>query len=110
MWPPRRRSLRRLMATFLVLLCGIVLVATYFAPEVSGLPSGVSTKALPGATYTECGREGGRCPFAGKASVRYGANGKYHYATRTDGAPCDNETFGDPAMGDAKTCAFSPVK
>lgn len=98
------------MAVFLFLLCATVIVVTQFAPSPSDLPAGVSLKPLQGAVYTECAKEGGNCRFSGEASVRYGAQGKFHYLTRSNGVSCGNENFGDPIAGEAKGCAFAATK
>jgi parallel beta-helix repeat protein len=57
------------------------------------------------STWTFCATEGGVCGFTGTKDVRYGANGLYAYRTLTDGTPCTNSVFGDPAPGFAKQCA-----
>jgi parallel beta-helix repeat protein len=57
------------------------------------------------STWTFCATEGGVCAFTGTKEVRYGANGLYAYKTLTDGTPCTNTVFGDPAPGVAKQCA-----
>jgi hypothetical protein len=56
--------------------------------------------------WTFCATEGARCAFTGTQQVRYGADGKFLLPrTFTDGAACDNATFGiDPAPGVVKEC------
>lgn len=108
--PPRRRGIRRIMVVFLLLLCAVVVVVTQLAPDTGGLPAGVTTKPVPGAVYTECAREDGVCRFSGTASVRYGSQGHYHYVTRANAVPCNNQTFGDPAKGESKSCAYALSK
>lgn len=56
------------------------------------------------AAYVKCSREHGRCSFSGTKKVKYGANGKYRYLTRTNGVSCTNGQFGDPIRGTVKTC------
>jgi hypothetical protein len=51
-----------------------------------------------------CAREGSQCSFTGTRDVRYGADGKYAFKTLTDGTPCTNTVFGDPAPGVVKAC------
>ncbi|MEO1652931.1 MAG: PA14 domain-containing protein, partial [Bacteroidota bacterium] len=48
--------------------------------------------------------EGQQVTFTGTKTVRYGANGQYAFGTFTDGTPCNNATFGDPAPGLVKQC------
>jgi parallel beta-helix repeat protein len=57
--------------------------------------------------WTFCAAEGGSCSFSGTTQVRYGASGAYVYETLTDGTPCTNAVFGDPAPGIAKSCAVT---
>jgi hypothetical protein len=44
-----------------------------------------------------CANENETCVFTGTKEVRYGANGLYAYHATTDGIPCTNAVFGDPA-------------
>lgn len=104
--PARPRVFRRISVAFVVLLCLCVIGATLAAPT-SELPPGVSAKPLPGANYVMCAREGAFCRFEGEAHVRYGAKGHFRYMTRSDGVSCANDVFGDPAMGEGKTCAYA---
>ena len=48
------------------------------------------------------------CAFRGTRRVRYGTPGHFAFGTFTDGVSCDNQTFGDPAIGKSKDCAFEP--
>jgi len=57
--------------------------------------------------WTFCTSEGGDCTFSGTTQVRYGADGAYVYRTLTNGTPCTNAVFGDPAPGVAKSCAVT---
>jgi hypothetical protein len=59
-------------------------------------------------TYVHCANENQTCSFSGTKNVRYGANGSYAYRTLTNGAACNNATFGDPAPGVAKKCSIGP--
>jgi hypothetical protein len=51
-----------------------------------------------------CAREGQFCEFRGQAIVRYGAAGRYVRRQGINGLPCNNQTFGDPAVGLEKAC------
>jgi probable HAF family extracellular repeat protein len=55
--------------------------------------------------WTFCAPEGGVCAFTGAMNVRYGANGSFFVRTLTDGTPCTNDVFGDPAPDTPKQCA-----
>ena len=68
-----------------------------------------STAAAATTLYTPCASEGEFCAFSGTRQVRYGTDSQAFTATGTDGMACSNETFGDPAPGQIKTCAFSSV-
>ena len=59
--------------------------------------------------WTGCAGEGGNCSFSGTRQVRYGANDIYSYRIATDAIRCDNNTFGDPVYGVAKSCSYGPV-
>ena len=54
--------------------------------------------------WTFCAVEGSPCTFTGTREVRYGANGSYFFKTLSDGTPCTNSVFGDPAFGTLKQC------
>jgi hypothetical protein len=64
-----------------------------------------STTSGP-AGYTFCAEENGNCSFSGTASVAYGANGAFAYKTYSNGASCNNATFGDPILGTGKSCYY----
>ena len=66
---------------------------------------GYSTTAVA-TDYIDCATENGFCAFAGQATVRYGTADSYVYQTLTGGTVCDNATFGDPAYGSVKNCAY----
>jgi hypothetical protein len=51
-----------------------------------------------------CANENETCAFTGTRQVRYGAAGQYAYVNATDGSPCTNAVFGDPAPNLAKHC------
>ena len=54
--------------------------------------------------WTFCAVEGSPCTFTGTREVRYGANGSYFFKTFSEGTPCTNSVFGDPAFGTLKQC------
>lgn len=56
------------------------------------------------STWTYCTGENGNCGFSGTHAVLYGANGNFTARMLTGGAACNNNTFGDPAPGAAKSC------
>ena len=63
-----------------------------------------------GKQYTSCANEGQRCAFTGTYEVIYGANGTFALkAGLVNGVDCNNETFGDPVVGVAKSCFYGPV-
>lgn len=72
------------------------------------LPTPTPTPTPKGSPvgYTFCGNEGQTCSFSGTASVAYGAEGVYYYRTFTTSTPCNNEVFGDPIGGVAKSCYY----
>jgi hypothetical protein len=79
------------------------------APTAAPLPSAtpsLSPTATPGG-WVFCANEGGYCSFTGTRVVRYGAQGKYVTKTLTGGTPCNNDVFGDPVYGVAKTCELA---
>merc|ERR1711959_602242 len=61
------------------------------------------------ASWTYCAKEHHHCKFSGKASVKYGAKGKYAYKTKTGGVHCSNSVFGDPKRGTAKKCYYQKI-
>ncbi|MEM7335386.1 MAG: Ig-like domain-containing protein [Chloroflexota bacterium] len=60
-----------------------------------------------GSDWIHCAYEDETCTVPETAIVRYGVPGAYNYIEGvTDTVECDNATFGDPAPGQAKTCAY----
>lgn len=55
-------------------------------------------------TYTWCASEGATCSFSGTRTVRYGTTTSSVDKTLSNGTPCSNAVFGDPAYGSAKQC------
>lgn len=54
--------------------------------------------------WQQCAKENGFCDFYGRKLVRYGAKGRFVERVFSDGVPCNNRTFGDPARGQGKAC------
>jgi hypothetical protein len=79
-----------------------------------GTPSATTGVAAPTTTtpaantastvWTECAQENGTCSFSGTRSVKYGVDATTVVATFANSVACDNATFGDPAVGQSKTC------
>lgn len=76
-------------------------------PGWGGGPGGGGHRPpAPPARWTYCAREGETCFVGRQAVVRYGAQGRYRQLNVRDRVPCDNRTFGDPAVGVAKICEY----
>lgn len=76
-------------------------------PGWGGGPGGGGPRPpAPPARWTYCAREGETCFVGRQAVVRYGAQGRYRQLNVRDRVPCDNRTFGDPAVGVAKICEY----
>jgi subtilisin family serine protease len=58
-------------------------------------------------TWTTCAKEGGVCTFTNTRQVRYGANNSYATLNAVGSIACNNNVFGDPMPGVAKTCQYS---
>ncbi len=54
--------------------------------------------------WRRCAREGEFCSFRGRATVHYGAAGRFESRSARNGIFCGNQTFGDPAPGRVKAC------
>jgi hypothetical protein len=54
--------------------------------------------------WPQCAAENGICAFGGTMTVAFGANGKFHYATLSNGTTCTTGVFGDPIYGTVKAC------
>jgi hypothetical protein len=84
---------------------------------VNNQPSGMTIKSVSPSDASDtlewqfCASENGTCSFTGTTVVRYGAVGgaTYRYKQVTGSVTCNNATFDDPALGNAKSCAI-PVK
>ena len=58
--------------------------------------------------YQFCAYEDGfDCSFDGTASVAFGSDGLFNYATLTDGTACSSAIFGDPNPGQPKRCYYN---
>jgi hypothetical protein len=75
-------------------------------PDAGSNVSAETTPAVSGAspTWTECAQENGTCSFSGTHKVKYGVDNTTVVATFSNSVPCNNATFGDPAVGQGKTC------
>src|SRR5512134_1090640 len=76
-----------------------------------GGSGGSSTDAAPSSeqaaaevTWSQCATEGGSCSFSGTRAVRYGTSAQYNTLTVSNGVACNNQVFGDPAVGELKAC------
>ncbi|KQU53217.1 hypothetical protein ASG67_10430 [Sphingomonas sp. Leaf339] len=56
--------------------------------------------------WIDCAKETETCRVPSATRVRYGAAGKFAYRDTTTAIGCGNGTFGDPAPGIVKTCAY----
>jgi|GEM_PF-767669 len=70
--------------------------------------TGASTAATD-LNWTFCSDEKGTCSFTGYQTIRYGANGKYHYGSYLNGVSCSNSIFGDPIENVVKQCYYGGV-
>jgi len=66
-------------------------------------PANLTFQPLPG-TWTLCAAESETCAFSGTATVAFGANGKFNYATLSNGTTCSDTVLGDPLYGTVKAC------
>lgn len=78
-----------------------------------GSGSGSSPSSTPtpspsaSADWITCASENGTCSFYGTHVVRYGvAPNTWVTKTLSNGTPCNNSVFGDPAYGYGKTCQY----
>jgi YVTN family beta-propeller protein len=72
-----------------------------------GDPIRATRKACRYQPMTRCASENGTCgvPAGTKATVLYGANGRFHARGGVTGSlACNNATFGDPVFGTGKAC------
>jgi hypothetical protein len=70
-------------------------------------PSTSTSASTSTVSWVQCASEGGTCSYSGTRQVRYGISGRYAYKSLTGPVGCNNSTFGDPAYGYAKTCAYA---
>ncbi len=54
--------------------------------------------------WSQCAAENGTCAFSGTMTVAFGANGKFNYATLSNGTACTDTVFGDPDILIVKAC------
>ena len=69
--------------------------------------SAMEGPAASGNNWIECATEGGTCSFSGTRAVRYGTSTSFNVVTGTSGVACSNSVFGDPAVGELKTCWYA---
>jgi hypothetical protein len=79
-----------------------------FGDPIVGTVKACYIEPVPSTTnvWSQCAGENGTCAFSGTMTVAYGANGKFNYATLTNGTACSNGVFGDPIVGTAKACSL----
>ncbi|GCE10592.1 carbohydrate-binding protein [Tengunoibacter tsumagoiensis] len=78
-------------------------------PTPTSTPTPTPTSTPTPSGWTQCANEGGTCTFSGTQVVRFGANGHYNYQTATGSIGCNNTVFGDPAVGQYKTCSVATI-
>lgn len=61
----------------------------------------------PITTWTFCANENQKCTFSGTRNVRYGANRIFNTKIFSGSVACTNAIFGDPVLGQVKTCQYS---
>ena len=61
------------------------------------------------ATFTACAKENAACSFSGTREVRYGTSTIYTSKVVTGPVACTNAVFGDPVVGQVKSCSYSSV-
>jgi hypothetical protein len=54
--------------------------------------------------WEDCAREGEICRFRGAQTVRFGADGAYHFRREVGQIECSVDEFGDPVYGVRKKC------
>ncbi|WP_179215629.1 fibronectin type III domain-containing protein [Paenibacillus sp. MY03] len=64
----------------------------------------VTTDSTPVPVWELCAGENNWCSFTGTKEVRYGAGSSWNYGTYTNSVMCSNNTFGDAAPGQYKSC------
>jgi hypothetical protein len=91
-----------------------------FGDPAHGLPKTCSyasvTTAAPAARpkiaaangWTPCAGEGATCQLSGTNRVRYGTETRNVTKVLAGPVTCSNDTFGDPAHGELKTCSYRP--
>jgi spore coat protein U-like protein len=89
---------------------------TVFGDPIQGVVKSCSyantattTTTTTTATFTACAKEGGTCSFSGTREVRYGTSTIYTSKVVTGPVACTNAVFGDPVVGQVKSCSYSSV-
>lgn len=84
--------------------CWYADVASVVSPPV--VPAAEATDT---AGWTRCVSEGGQCSFSGLRNVRYGTESRHVTRQIEGGTACTNAVFGDPAVGQGKSCSYSAL-
>ncbi|WCS22909.1 hypothetical protein LOK46_17130 [Methylobacterium sp. NMS14P] len=73
-------------------------------------PAPVQAYQLDTVNLVGCAQEGGVCRMPYPTNVYYGVPGRTNGRPFPQGGvvPCNTQTFGDPAPGQAKSCWFAP--
>ncbi|GCE10590.1 carbohydrate-binding protein [Tengunoibacter tsumagoiensis] len=79
---------------------------TVFGDPIVGTFKSCSVAPIPPSTWTQCASEWGTCTVPGTVTVAYGSGSTYVYKTITGSVGCNNNVFGDPTVGVAKTCYY----
>jgi len=81
-----------------------------FGDPAYGVAKSCSYVTAPTASeWVPCAGEGQTCRVPASTLVRYGAGGRFAYKDASGSIACGNQTFGDPAWGMVKTCAYRAV-
>ena len=78
-------------------------------PGPTPTPTPTPIAIPPSATWSFCSLEGATCQFSGTRKIVYGARGKYVVKIATGAIACNSTVFGDPAVGIAKACYYTPL-
>ncbi len=85
----------------------MLLLAACGGNDGSAGDSATEGLAASGNNWIECATEGGTCSFSGSRAVRYGTSTRFNVVTGTNSVACSNTVFGDPAVGELKTCWYA---
>ena len=86
-------------------------LCTVSSAKVSNPPPRPKPKPRPVIQHGQfCANERGVCEFRGEGTVTYGAGSSWTSKRLRGPVPCNNQTFGDPARGVAKSCFVKDIK